>query len=217
MRVSDHVRCDDFPCGDVRHDRRAFPEGEEDPSAVSVILVSEAPPADPADGYEAPGEPLFARTTVEAFRDAGFEVATIAAVRALGVHLTTAVKCAKTAYAIEPATIRTCSVLLERELALFPCAVAILLMGDVAVRVLNEIARRNREPRPVPPGATYRIRGGDFRFRGARVFPSYLQAGPAFYIEKSKRRMIAEDIAAAMRYAAADGQTGRLNPDAVAR
>jgi hypothetical protein len=31
------------------------------------------------------------------------------------------------------------------------------------------------------------------------VFPSYLQAGKAFYIEKSKRRMIAEDIRAAMQ------------------
>jgi len=30
------------------------------------------------------------------------------------------------------------------------------------------------------------------------VFPSYLQAGPSFFIEKSKRRMIAEDIAAAL-------------------
>jgi hypothetical protein len=32
-----------------------------------------------------------------------------------------------------------------------------------------------------------------------RVFPSYLQAGPSFFIEKSKRRMIAEDISAAMQ------------------
>jgi hypothetical protein len=68
----------------------------------------------------------------------------------------------------------------------------------------------------VPAGATYRIRGGDFRFRGARVFPSYLQAGPAFYIEKSRRRMIADDIAAAMQHAAAE-QTGRGDPDGVAR
>jgi uracil-DNA glycosylase len=213
MRVCDQVRCDGFPCGDVRHDRHAIPGLDVDPAAVTVVLVSEAAAPDSADGYEAPGDPLFARTTVEAFRDAGFEVATIDDVRALGVHLTTAVKCAKTAYAIEPATIRACSELLERELALFPRTISLLLMGDVAVRALNEIARRNREPRPVPAGATYRIRGGDFRFRGARVFPSYLQAGPAFYIEKSKRRMIAEDIAAAMRHAAADPR----DPDAIAR
>jgi hypothetical protein len=36
-------------------------------------------------------------------------------------------------------------------------------------------------------------------FRGARTFPSYLQAGPSFFIEKSKRKMIAQDIASAMR------------------
>jgi uracil-DNA glycosylase len=203
MRVSDHVRCEGFPCGDVRHDRHAIPSLGVDPATVTVVLVSEATAADPSNGYEAAGDPLFARTTVEAFRDAGFDVATIADVRALGVHLTTAVKCAKTAYSIEPATIRTCSLLLERELALFPRVVALLLMGDVAVRALNEVARRNREPRPVPAGATYRIRGGIFQFRGVRVFPSYLQAGPAFYIEKSKRRMIAEDIAAAMQHARA--------------
>ena len=213
MRVCDQVRCDGFPCGDVRHDRHAIPGLNVDPAAVTVVLVSEAAAPDSADGYEAPGDPLFARTTVEAFRDAGFEVATIDDVRALGVHLTTAVKCAKTAYAIEPATIRACSELLERELALLARVRSVLLMGDVAVRALNEMARRNREPRPVPAGATYRIRGGDFRFRGARVFPSYLQAGPAFYIEKSKRRMIAEDIVAAMRHAAADPR----DPDAIAR
>ena len=217
MRVSDHVGCDGLPCRDVHHALHAIPSLDVNPATVTVVLVSEATAADPADGYEAPGDSLFARTTVEAFRDAGCDVASIADVRALGVHLTTAVKCAKTAYAIDAATIRTCSELLERELALFLRTAAILLMGDVAVRALNEIARRNREPRPVPAGATYRIRGGDFRFRGARVFPSYLQAGPAFYIEKSKRRMIAEDIAAAMRHAGADGQTGRGNPDAVAR
>jgi hypothetical protein len=34
--------------------------------------------------------------------------------------------------------------------------------------------------------------------RGARAFPSYLQAGPSFF-EKSKRKMIAEDIATALR------------------
>jgi len=205
MRVCDLVRCDGFPCGDVHHDRHVIPGVDVDPAAVTVVLVSEATALDSADGYEAPGDPLFARTTSEAFRDAGWEVATIADIRALGVYLTTAVKCAKTAYAVEPATIRACSELLERELALFPRLRALLLMGDVAVRALNEIARRNHEPRPVPAGATYRIRGGEYHFRGARVFPSYLQAGPAFYIEKQKRRMIAEDIAAAMRHAGPPG------------
>ncbi len=72
-------------------------------------------------------------------------------------------------------------------------------MGDVAIQALNGIAQRAGEQRVIPAGATYKIRGQEYRFRGARAFPSYLQAGPSFFIEKSKRRMIAEDIAAALQ------------------
>jgi uracil-DNA glycosylase len=201
VRVCDQVHCESFPCLDVRPAVHFVPSADEDPTAIRVVLVSEAVPQDPADGYEATGDPLYAETTVASFRDAGIDVSSIAEVRALGVHLTTAVKCAKTGYALDAATIRSCSELLERELALFPAATALLLMGDVAIRAVNEIARRSGEPRAVPAGATYRIRGGEHRFRGIRVFPSYLQAGPSFYIEKQKRRMIAEDIASAMRHA----------------
>ncbi len=35
-------------------------------------------------------------------------------------------------------------------------------------------------------------------FREARALPSYVQAGPAFFVEKSKRKMIAEDIRKAL-------------------
>ena len=201
MRVCDQVRCEAFPCADVRAAAHFVSCAQVDPAAVNVILVSEAAPPDPADGYEAPGDPLFAETTVAAFRDAGIEVSSIGEVRALGVHLTTAVKCAKTGYSLAPETVRSCSALLERELALFPRATSLLLMGDVAIRAVNEIARRSGEPRAVPAGATYRIRGREHQFRGMRVFPSYLQAGPSFYIEKQKRRMIAEDIGAALHHA----------------
>ncbi|MGQ9585529.1 MAG: hypothetical protein ACUVXG_09020 [Anaerolineae bacterium] len=44
----------------------------------------------------------------------------------------------------------------------------------------------------------YKIRGPEHFFRGKRAFPSHLQAGPAFFIEKSKRGMIAEDITGAL-------------------
>ena len=71
-------------------------------------------------------------------------------------------------------------------------------MGDVAIRAVNYIAKRAGEGRVIPAGSTYKIRGQEYRFRGRRAFPSYLQAGPSFFIEKSKRRMIAEDIAEAM-------------------
>lgn len=198
MRTCEHVRCPGLPCGDVRHECYLVPDIEVNPDAVSIVLVSEAAPANAADYYYAPGEPLFAATTVQAFQDAGAQVASIQDVRALGVYLTTAVKCAKSGYGIATGTIKECSRLLERELALFPKARALLLMGDVAIKAINEIARRAGEPRVIPAGSTYKLRGPEYAFRGMRAFPSYLQAGPSFFIEKSKWKMIAEDIAAAL-------------------
>jgi uracil-DNA glycosylase len=202
MRVALMVGCADLPCTDVRHECYSVPGLDVDPDAVRIVLISEAAPADLADGYDAPGDPLFARTTVDAFRDAGAEVSTMADIRALGVYLTTAVKCGKTGYGIATSTVKTCAAtVLSPELALFPNVKAWLLMGDVAIRAVNEVARLCGEPRVIPAGSTYKIRGQEYTFRGARAFPSYLQAGPSFFIEKSKRAMIAQDIAAALAIA----------------
>ena len=92
-----------------------------------------------------------------------------------------------------------CSKILADEIALLPSVRVYVLMGDVAIKALNYIAKRSGEPRVIPAGSTYRIRGPAYTFRGVRSLPSYLQAGPAFFIEKSKRKMIAEDIAAALK------------------
>lgn len=201
MRVSQSIGCQRFPCRDVSKDGYAMPDVELDPAKVSIVMVSEAAPQSP-DDYYAAGDPLFGRTTVQAFREAGADVSSVREILDLGVYLTAAVKCAQTGYGIKAATIGECSRILERELALFPGLMAIVLMGDVAIKALSNIARRAGEGRVIPAGSTYEIRGGEYLFRGAPVFPSYLQAGPAFFIEKSKRAMIAEDIAAALKVAA---------------
>ena len=198
MRVDDRVRCLDFPCTDVRHDRYQVPDLDLEPGKIRVVLISECSPAEPEDHYYGPGSPLFARTTVQAFQDAGAVVSSVQDILALGVYLTTAVKCGKTGYGIAGDTVRACSQLLERELELFPHVHAFLLMGDVAIQAINGIARRAGEGRVIPAGSTYKIRGSPYYFRGKRAFPSYLQAGPSFFIENSKRQMIAEDIAAAL-------------------
>jgi uracil-DNA glycosylase len=144
---------------------------------------------------------LFARTTVQAFQEAGVKIGNIQDLLHKGIYLTTAVKCGKYNYAVASSTIAHCSSLLEREIGLFPKVKAYLLMGDVAIKALNTIAKRQGEPRVISAGSTYKIRGGEFSYRGRRVFPSYLQAGPSFGIEKSKQRMIAEDISEAMKVA----------------
>jgi uracil-DNA glycosylase len=183
----------------VKHECFIVPDVDVRSESISIIIVSEAAPAHRLDYYYARGKPLFGITTVQAFRDAGADVASMRDILRLGVYLTTAVKCGKTGYGIETRTIKECSFLLEQELALFPNAKAYLLMGDVAIRALNYIAVRNGDGRAIPAGSTYKIREQKCFFRGERVFPSYLQAGPSFFIEKSKRRMIAEDIATALR------------------
>jgi len=198
MRVSEYVRCKEFPCADVRHECYVIPDIAVKPDDVSIILISEAAPADLADYYYATGDPLFQQTTVQAFNDAGADVSSIQDVLNLGVYLTTAVKCGKTGYGIQTNTIKECSLILEKELALFPNVKAFLLMGDVAIKAINAIAKRAGEGRVIPAGSTYKIRGQEYFFRGKRAFPSYLQAGPSFFIEKSKRKMIAEDIASAL-------------------
>jgi uracil-DNA glycosylase len=199
MRIDKCVGCTRFPCDDVKHGGYLVPNIDIRPDAVSVVMISEAAPADPRDYYYATGDALFKRTTVQAFNDAGVTVTSMKDIIGLGVYLTTAVKCAKTGYGIKASTVEECSTILEKELALFPRAEVLMLMGDVAIRGLNCIAKRAGERRVVPAGSTYKIRGEKYSFQGKRVFPSYLQAGPSFFIEKSKRRMISQDIAAALR------------------
>jgi uracil-DNA glycosylase len=198
MQVNQVVGCESFPCADIKHECYVVPDIDVKPARVSIVMISEAAPENPADYYYAKGNPLFQQTTVQAFKDAGADVASMNDILEMGVYLTTAVKCGKTGYGIKSGTIRECSILLEKELALFPNVKAFMLMGDVAIKAVNYIAARTGEGKVIPAGSTYKIRGQEYLFRGQRAFPSYLQAGPSFFIEKSKRRMIAEDISTAL-------------------
>jgi uracil-DNA glycosylase len=198
VQVSKQISCGGFPCQDVRHECYLLPRVDIEPEQVSVMLISECAPQDCADYYYASGQPHFAQTTVQAFQEAGAQVDSIADILDMGVYLTTAIKCAKTSYNVKAATIKECSWLLEQELDLFPSVQAYLLMGDVAIKALNYVSQRQEQGRVIPAGSTYKLRGGRYTFRGKPAFPSYLQAGPSFGIETSKRRMIAQDIAAAI-------------------
>ena len=198
MRVSNQVHCDDFPCETVNQASFAVPAVELSPEHVSVVLISEAAPAALQDNYYMGSEALFNTTTLAAFASAGLEVASATELLERGIYCTNAVKCAKIGYTVPTAAINTCSLLLEQELALFSNVRAFLLMGDVAIKAVIAIARRNGWPRPIPAGSTYKIRSGTFSYRGMRVIPSYLQAGPSFFIERTKRKVIAEDIARAV-------------------
>ena len=198
MNPTDSVGCCDFPCQDINREAYLIPNVEVRPDAISIVVISEAAPEKAEDYYYAGEDASYRQTTLQAFQAAGAQVQTFSDILDLGIYFTTAVKCGKTGYGIKAGTIRECSNLLEMELALFPNVQAYLLMGDVAIKAVNAIARRVGEGRVIPAGSTYKIRGQRYTFRGARAFPSYLQVGPSFGIEKSKQRMIAEDIRLAL-------------------
>jgi len=199
MKTSEKVSCNDFPCIDIIKGAYIVPDVEIDPSKIQAIMISEAAPANTSDYYYSEGEPLFQKTTVQAFQDAGLNVSTIDELLGRGFYFTTAVKCGKSGYSIGTGTVKTCSTLLRRELDMFPNLSIVMLMGDVAIKAFNEIVRRRTGKRVIPPGSTYKIRKTPYYYGDIRVFPSYLQAGPSFFIEKSKRKMIAEDIREALK------------------
>jgi len=200
MRPSEFVRCADFPCSDVNKNRYLVPHIKIEPKKIRAIMISEAPPQDASDYFYAKNNPFYVQTTVQAFNDAGFEVSSMEDVLGLGVYITTAIKCAKTAYSIAPETIENCSVrILEKEIDLFPIK-TILLMGDTAIKAMNYIARRNTGKGVIPSGSTYKIRKNKYSYKQFRIIPSYLQTGKSYLIEKSKRKMIAEDIKAALEH-----------------
>jgi len=199
VNLSKCVKCIDFPCLDINKDCYLVPNVEIKPDKIKIFMVSEAPPIEPDDYFYAEGDPFYMQTTAQAFKDAGFEAASIDDVLDLGVYITTAIKCGKTGYSISSKTVENCSSLLESEMDLLPRIEAILLMGDTAIKSMNYIAKRNTGKRVVPSGSTYKIRKNEYFYNEVRVFPTYLQTGKSYLIEKSKRKMIAEDINTALK------------------
>ena len=117
----------------------------------------------------------------------------------LGVYITTAIKCGKMQYAVSQETMNNCSAILEKEVSLFPNIAVFMFMGDVAIRMMNNIWKKDSGKRVIPAGSTYKLRKDAYYYGNKRVFPSYTPAGKNFLIEKSKRRMVAEDIKEALK------------------
>ena len=167
-----------------------------DPASIRAVLINEVVPADPAqDFYGSSGEDYLS-TTIPLFQQAGLPVSSIREILDLGFYITNAAKCPKTGYAVEKETIDASLPWLEAELALFPNVQVIMLMGDVAKKMVNMIVKKATKKNVIPSGSTYKIRGEQYHWGDIRVMPSYIITGGNLLIEKSKVRMITEDIAA---------------------
>jgi uracil-DNA glycosylase len=198
MRINANLKCD-MPCGDIEK-LFTYPDIDIKPEKIKMVLISEAPSAEKKDYFYEKGEPFFFSTTQQAFRDAGYLMKDIDTFIKKGIYLTTAIKCPKKDYLVSANTLKQCSFILEKELDQFKKLKVIMLMGDFAIKSMNMIIKRKYKKSVIPSGSTYKIRKGEFILEGIRYFPSYTQTGKAYFIEKVKREMIAEDIKRAMEY-----------------
>lgn len=188
MKPAECIKCKDFPCSDIDKSGYLTPAVELDHEKIKAIMISEAPPVNPDDYFYASGNPFYLKTTIQAFNDAGIPVSSIQEILDLGFYLTTAIKCTKIQYGVSAQTVKNCSLVLEKELALFPNIEVYMLMGDVAIKAFNYISKRLAGKNTVLSGSTYKIRKEKFFYNGKRVFPSYGQTGQNYLIEKSKEK-----------------------------
>lgn len=197
------MKCE-YPCKDIYPEMK-IPHPDIDPEKIRMILISEAPPAQIKDFYYQDNSGSFFQTTRMAFSDAGVQLEDYDDLTRMGIYLTTAIKCSKKTYLVSRETIKNCSIILEKEISQFPHLQVIMCMGDFAIKAINIIYKKKFGIMPIRQGSTYKIRKEVYQFKGVRFFPSYTQTGDSFNLEKSKRKMIVEDIRNALMYLKKDG------------
>ncbi|MCP4304917.1 MAG: hypothetical protein GY788_08615 [bacterium] len=193
--------CIDFPCTDVRHAGSIQPETPTHPDNIRVMMVVAAPPADRTESVDPTADPLIRQEMLAAFQAAGYEVSNVEDIRSLGVYVTTAVKCPKLGFGLKPETIANCSSLLEAEIAALPNLRSILLMGNTAIKAINEVATRLHGAPVIPTGSAYKVKSREYRLGDVSLFPSYPESGHNLSVEGNREEVIAVDIRNAIKVA----------------
>ncbi|MCH5286313.1 MAG: hypothetical protein J1E43_02735 [Christensenellaceae bacterium] len=176
-----------------------LPDAVLETDDIRIVMISEAVPKNPDDFfYSRNPDAAYLSTAIPILNEAGLDVRGMDDVIHRGIYITTAIKTPKEGYAVPTGVIASQLPILEQELALFSHLKAILLMGDVAKKAFNMIARKRTGKNLIPSQPTYRIRGNEYMLDGIRVFPSYIITGGNLLIEKGKIATIREDIASAM-------------------
>ncbi|XID90429.1 uracil-DNA glycosylase family protein [Paenibacillaceae bacterium WGS1546] len=172
-----------------------FNDLDVDPQAIRAIMINEIVPSDPEQDFYGGGSAQYLETVIPLFQKAGLPVTSIEDILKMGIYLTNAVKKPKSQYTVEKSSIERSLPFLERELSLFPHVRVIMLMGDIAKKAFNLLAKKKTGKNAVPSIPTYKIRHSEIYYGDIRVMPSYIMTGGNILIEKSKFEMAAEDIA----------------------
>ena len=168
---------------------------ELDPMAIRAVMINEVVPADPGQDFYGETGGDYISSALQLFHAAGARAASASDILQMGIYITNAVKMPKTEYAVEKSSLLQSLPCLERELALFSNVKVIMLMGDVAKKAFNMLTKKATGKNIVPSVSTYKLRDSELYWGGARVLPSYIMTGGNILIEKSKVKMITEDIA----------------------
>jgi len=179
-------------------DTLQYPDCEFDPAKIKVMMVNEVVPRNPDDWfYSETDDPENRRTALGIFERAGVPVKGMRDILDLGIYITAALKTPKEGYTADPEAIRAQLPLLKAEIELFPDLKLIMLMGDVAIKTVNMIAKTQTKKNVCPTGSAGRRKhweGNEFYWGSIRVFPSYIMTGKNLLIEPFKRDTIVEDI-----------------------
>lgn len=170
-----------------------------DPLTIKAIMINEVVPSDPLQDFYGTPDADYLKTTIPLLQGAGTEVTSIQDILQKGIYITNAVKTPKTEYTIDKSSIENSLPYLEAELSLFPNIKVIMLMGDVAKKAFNMIAKKSTKKNAIPAVSTYKLRKSEIYYEGIRVMPSYIMTGGNILIEKSKAAMATEDIATMLK------------------
>ena len=179
-------------CGDTQNLR--LNDVNIEPETIQAIMINEVVPSCPEDDFYGKPDSAYMSTTIPMFRKAGIEIGSVQDILNSGIYITNAVKTPKTEYAVSKESIEDSLPYLEKELALFPNAKVIMLMGDVAKKAFNMICKKATKKNAVPSISTYKLRNTEIFYNGIRIMPSYIMTGQNILIEKSKFEMASKDI-----------------------
>ena len=85
---------------------------------------------------------------------------------------------------------------------MFPNVRSILLMGNTAIKAINEIAVRKLGEPAIPTGPAYKVKGHEYSLGDISLFPSYPETGQNLSVEGDRDEVIAVDIRNAIEVAA---------------
>nr|MBO1342235.1 uracil-DNA glycosylase [Enterococcus sp. 665A] len=177
-----------------------LPKQTIDPQKIRAIMINEVAASSPMeDFYSLEDKPEYLQTTLAIFEQADASIQTMDDILDLGIYITNTVKMPKGSTAISNETIDYFLPILKTELELFPNLEVVMLMGEVARKAFNKIAKAATKKNALPSGSTYKLRHSEWYYQNLRILPAYILTGKNLKIEKSKSRMSAEEIRKMLR------------------